>query len=79
MKYRRRKGGYLRVIAFVFCEICAGWRVLGEQIPVLIFRRDGGGIVDWPGDVQRRVVPANAAFVFGEPVVGGFVEEVCGI
>ena len=52
---------------------------LGEQIPVLVFRGDGGGSVEGPGNVQRGVVPTNTAFMFGEPVVGGFVEKVGGI
>ena len=36
-------------------------------------------MLDGPRDVERRVVPANASLVLGEPVVGGFVEKICGI
>lgn len=55
------------------------WVSLNEEIPVLIFVGDARATFERPVDVQRRIVPPNAALVFGEPVVGGFVQKIGGV
>ena len=48
---------------------------LGERLALCILAGKGGSSLKLPIDRQNRVIPAETAFMFRIPVIGGFVEE----
>src|SRR6202142_578046 len=67
------------IIAFIFVVFSALFESLGvaKKHAALVLRRHDRVALQFPFDLQVRIIPDQRALVFGSVEIGRFVEDLC--